>query len=112
MRCLDRAQQRPLLMTVATRRSGPSTKLFRMVSRFPAWDVFERKEVLPLLAQRIAQLPLASKKLLAMYYYDNLPISGIAACFNLPACRIYEILTQTVGVLGKDLLNFISRNVT
>lgn len=44
-----------------------------MVSRFPAWDVFERKEVLPLLAQRIAQLPLASKKLLAMYYYDNLP---------------------------------------
>ena len=73
-------------------------------------DVFERKEVLPLLAQRIAQLPLASKKLLAMYYYENLPISGIAACSNLPAGRIYEILTQTVGLLGRDLLNFINRN--
>jgi hypothetical protein len=69
----------------------------------PSLDVFERKEVLPMLAQRIAQLPLASQKLLALYYYEDLPISGIAACFNLPACRIYEILTQTVGLLGKDL---------
>ncbi len=63
-------------------------------------------------AQHIAQLPLASKKLLAMYYYENLPISEIAACFNLPACRIYETLTQTVGLLGNDVLKFISRNVT
>ena len=71
----------------------------------PSLDVLERKEVILLLAQRIGQLPLASKKLLAMYYYEDLPISGIAACFNLPASRIYEILTQTVGLLGKDLLN-------
>jgi DNA-directed RNA polymerase specialized sigma subunit len=61
--------------------------------------VLERKEVILLLAQRIGQLPLASKKLLAMYYYENLPISEIADCFNLPGCRIYEILTQTVGLL-------------
>ena len=75
----------------------------------PSLNVLEQKEVLPLLAQRIAQLPLASKKVLAMYYYENLPISGIAACFNLPACRIYEILRQTVGLLGNDLLKVISR---
>jgi predicted DNA-binding protein YlxM (UPF0122 family) len=62
--------------------------------------VLERKEVILLLAQRVGQLPLASKKLLAMYYYENLPISEIADCFNLPGCRIYEILTQTVGSLG------------
>jgi DNA-directed RNA polymerase specialized sigma24 family protein len=70
----------------------------------PGLEVLERKEVLPRLAQRIAQLPLASKKVLAMYYYENLPISGIAAYFNLPACRIDEILTQTVGLLQNDLL--------
>lgn len=75
----------------------------------PSLNVLERKEVLPLLAQRIAELPLASKKLLAMYYHENVPISGIAAFFNLPACRIYENLRQTVGVLGNDLLKFISR---
>ena len=77
----------------------------------PSLDVLERKELLSLLAQRIAQLPLASKKLLAMYYYENLPISGIAACFNLSACQIYEILEQTVGLLGNDILKIISRNV-
>jgi DNA-directed RNA polymerase specialized sigma subunit len=70
----------------------------------PSLGVLERKELLPLLAQRIAQLPLASKKVLAMYYYENLPISRIAACFNLPACRIEEILTQTVGSFRNDLL--------
>src|SRR5580692_11806793 len=41
----------------------------------PSLDVLERKELLSLLAQRIAQLPLASKKLLAMYYYENLESS-------------------------------------
>jgi hypothetical protein len=75
----------------------------------PSLSVLERKEVLPLLAQGIAQLPLASQKLLAMYYYEKLPISGIAGCFHLPACRIYEILRQTVGLLGNDLLKVISR---
>ena len=71
----------------------------------PGLDVLERKEVLPRLAERIAQLPPASKKVLAMYYHENLPISGIAACFDLPARRINEILTQAVGLLRNDLLN-------
>jgi predicted DNA-binding protein YlxM (UPF0122 family) len=70
----------------------------------PSSDLLERKTVLLLLAQRIAQLPMASKKLLAMYYYENLPISEIADCFNLPECRIYETLRQTVRLLGNDLL--------
>jgi DNA-directed RNA polymerase specialized sigma24 family protein len=59
----------------------------------PSFDVLERKEVLPLFARRIAQLPLTSKKILAMYYYENLSISEIAACFNLPVGRIDKVLT-------------------
>jgi RNA polymerase sigma factor FliA len=69
----------------------------------PSFDVLERKEVFPLLARRIAQLPLTSKKILAMYYYENLSISEIAACFDLHACRIDQILTQTVGLLENYL---------
>jgi len=71
----------------------------------PSLGVLERKEVLQVFAQRIAQLPLASKKVLAMYYYENMPISEIADCLNLPACRVDEVLTQTVGLLRNDLLN-------
>jgi len=79
----------------------------RSINRF---DALQRKEVLPILAQRIAQLPLISKKILAMCYYENLSISEIAACFNLPASRIDEILTQTVGLLGNYLLNVSTEN--
>ena len=89
-------------------------RLFHEIVRdgrlIPGFDALERKEVLPLLAQRIAQLPLMSKKILAMCYYENLSISEIAACFNLPACRIDEILTQTVGLLGNYLLNLSTEN--
>jgi hypothetical protein len=35
-------------------------------------DLFERKDVLPLLAQRIARLPLASKKLFRFWWNDTL----------------------------------------
>jgi hypothetical protein len=34
---------------------------------------------------------------------QSMPISRIATCFNLPACRVYEILRQTVGLLKRDL---------
>lgn len=59
----------------------------------------EKPEELTLLFQRITQLPLATKKILAMYYHERLPVSGIAACFNLPTRRIEEILTRTVRSL-------------
>ena len=89
-------------------------RLFHEIVRdgrpIPNFDALDRKEVLPLLAQRIAQLPLMSKKILAMCYYENLSISEIAACFNLPASRIDEILTQTVGLLGNYLLNVSTEN--
>jgi DNA-directed RNA polymerase specialized sigma24 family protein len=59
----------------------------------------ENPEELTLLFQRITQLPLGTKKILAMYYHERLPVSGIAACFNLPTRQIEEILTRTVRLL-------------
>ena len=38
-------------------------------------------------------LSMTPKKVLAMYYYEDFPISEIAACLNLPATQIEEILT-------------------
>jgi hypothetical protein len=40
-------------------------------------ELLKRKKVSSLLGQRIAQLPLGSKKVLAMYYYENLRISEL-----------------------------------
>jgi RNA polymerase sigma factor FliA len=68
-----------------------------------ALDVLERKEVLFLLAQRMAKLPEVQKKVLAMYYHENMKLSEIAKCFGLTESRICQIHTQTVGVLRKYL---------
>ena len=86
-------------------KNRPFYEIVRDDRSIPGLDQLERKELLLLLAQRIAQLSLTSKKIIAMYYYENLSISEIAACFNLPTCRIDEILKQTVGLLGNYILN-------
>jgi RNA polymerase sigma factor FliA len=73
-----------------------------------ALDVLERKEVLSLLAQRMIKLSEIQKKVLAMYYYENMKLSEIAACFGLTESRICQIHTQTVGVLRTYLANMLA----
>jgi DNA-directed RNA polymerase specialized sigma24 family protein len=110
----DEVSQTHATETIPDDRGDARARLFHEIVRdgrsIPDFDALERKEVLPLLAQRIAELPLMSKKILAMCYYENLSVSEIAACFNLPARRIDEILTQTVGLLGNYLLNLSTEN--
>ena len=59
-----------------------------------------RKDLLPLLVQRIEQLPPRAKKILAMYYYENLQLTEIATCFRLSECQIDQILTETLDLLN------------
>src|SRR6266481_1188094 len=61
----------------------------------------ERKGLLELLAERIAQLPEAPKKVLAMYYYEDLGLANIAACFNLSETQICQIHAEAVNELRK-----------
>jgi len=69
-----------------------------------ALDVLDRKEVLSLLTQRMAELPDTPKKVLAMYYYENMRLSEIAACFRVSESRICQIHTQTIGLLREYLV--------
>src|ERR1700736_6282640 len=71
-------------------------------------DALERKEVLSFLAQRMEQLPAVPKKVLAMYYYENMRLSEIATCFGLTESRICQIHTQTVGQLRHYLTNLLA----
>jgi RNA polymerase sigma factor for flagellar operon FliA len=64
-----------------------------------ACEVVERKELVALLAERIAQLPEMPRKVLAMYYYENLRLADIAAAFGLTESRICQIHTQAVKQL-------------
>jgi RNA polymerase sigma factor FliA len=60
-------------------------------SYVPALDVLGREEILSLLAERLAELPDMSKKVLAMHFYENMPFSDIAACFRLTESSICQI---------------------
>ena len=77
-------------------------------SCIPPLDVLERKEILSLLAQRMAQMPAVPKKVLAMYYYENMRLSDIAACFGLTESRICQIHTQAVASLRTYLTNLLA----
>jgi RNA polymerase sigma factor for flagellar operon FliA len=77
-------------------------------AHIPALDVLERKEAIALLTQRMAKLPEMPKKVLAMYYYENMRLSEIAACFGLTESRICQIHTQTIGLLRNYLKSLLA----
>jgi RNA polymerase sigma factor for flagellar operon FliA len=64
-------------------------------------DGMEKAELLQLLTQRIAELPDIPKKILAMYYFENMRLAEIAAVFGLTESRICQIHAQTIlGLRG------------
>ena len=77
-------------------------------SCIPALDVLDRKEVLSLLTQQMAELPDTPKKVLAMYYYENMRLSEIAARFRVSESRICQIHTQTIGLLRNYLVSCLA----
>ena len=87
-----------------TASDGSFPKFARNDSCHSSFENMGRKDLLPLLVQRIEQLPPKAKKILAMYYYDNLQLTEIATCFRLSECQIDDILTETVDLLNNYLL--------
>ncbi len=59
-------------------------------------DNLEKAELVQLLTQRIADLPDIPKKILAMYYYENMRLAEIAEVFGLTESRICQIHAQTI----------------
>jgi RNA polymerase sigma factor FliA len=73
-----------------------------------ALDVLERREVLALLAQRMAKLPDIQKKILALYYHENKQLSEIATHFGLTEARTIQIHQQTVELLRNYVGNVLA----
>jgi RNA polymerase sigma factor FliA len=73
-----------------------------------AVHALERKEIISLLAKRMAQLPELQRKVLAMYYYENMQLAEIAAIFGLTESRICQIRGEAVEVLRKYLTKLLA----
>ena len=72
-----------------------------------ASDRLEKKELTRLVLERLQFLPDVPKKIMAMYYFEDMRLAEIAEAFGLSEGRISQIHTQTV--LG--LRAFIQRMV-
>jgi DNA-directed RNA polymerase specialized sigma subunit len=75
-------------------------------------DPLQRKRDILLLARRIGELPRAQKLVLAMYYYENLKPTEIAACLGLTEREIELIRAQTVRLLQANLFRESRRTKT
>jgi RNA polymerase sigma factor for flagellar operon FliA len=70
-----------------------------------AREALEKREVLNLVAEQIKKMPDLPKKILAMYYFENMRLAEIALVFRLSEGRISQIHTQAV----LSLRNFLKR---
>ena len=68
-------------------------------------DGMEKSELLQLLTQRMTGLPDIPRKIIAMYYFENMRLAEIAEVFGLTESRICQIHSQTI--LG--LRSFLGR---
>jgi RNA polymerase sigma factor for flagellar operon FliA len=59
-------------------------------------DELQRKELVQLMIGRLQQLPDMQKKVLAMYYFEDMRLAEIAAVFGVTEGRISQIHTQAV----------------
>jgi RNA polymerase sigma factor for flagellar operon FliA len=76
---------------------GPSLHdLLRDENDVTGRDNLEKAELVQLLTQRIADLPDIPRKILAMYYYENMRLAEIAEVFGLTESRICQIHAQTI----------------
>lgn len=65
-------------------------------SQEDALRILERRELMQLVVQQMQKMPDLTRKILAMYYFENLRLSEIAAVFSLTEGRISQIHTQAV----------------
>jgi DNA-directed RNA polymerase specialized sigma subunit len=65
----------------------------------PESDNAQHKESVLLLAQCISRLPSLQKKVLAKYYFENMPVADIAATLGLSKIRTCQILVETSAQL-------------
>jgi RNA polymerase sigma factor for flagellar operon FliA len=64
----------------------------------------EKEELTRLLAQRIEELPSQQKKILSMFYYENVRIGEIAKAFSVTSSRVSQVHTRTLNELRAWLL--------
>lgn len=83
---------------------GTLHELIQDEQAVPVQETLEREEAAQIVAQQIAVLPDIQRKVLAMYYHENMRLAEIAAVFHLTESRICQIHAQAVLSLRTHLM--------
>ena len=75
------------------------SKKYRIGSVIWDFDALDRDEVLSLLVQCIARVSQIPKKVLAMYYHENLQLAEIATELGLTEYEIDQMRARTLDLL-------------
>jgi len=75
----------------------------------PVQTSLENEEMSQLMARKIEELPDIQRRVLAMYYYENMRLGEIAAVFNLTESRICQIHSRALLGLRAHLEHARSR---
>lgn len=62
----------------------------------PVQSRMEQQELTEIIAQKIAELPDIQRRVLAMYYHENMRLAEIAAVFRLTESRICQIHSRAI----------------
>ena len=74
-------------------------------SQRSAFETLEQRELIQQVVNQMARMPELQRKVLAMYYFENMRLAEIAAAFSLTEGRISQIHTQAV----MSLRTFVKR---
>ena len=85
---------------------------YKIGSLICEFDASERDDVLSSLIQCIARLPEIQKKVLAMYYYENLELSEIAIGIGLTEYETDEMRAGALGVLQATLATQLGQQLS
>jgi DNA-directed RNA polymerase specialized sigma subunit len=76
------------------------------------WNCLQRKEDILLLAQCLAELPRLQKKLLSLYYLENIPLGDIAVGCGLSEAQTGEMVVGSIDLLRRYFCNIHRRSIS
>lgn len=91
---------------------GDGAKIHEVISDETELDARERcekREVVKMMKERIHKLPEVPRKVLMMYYFENMRLAEIAEVFNLTESRICQIHAQAITSLRSYLQRINNR---
>ncbi len=89
----------PLDNASSNNEDSESTDLYEIIpdeGLVPVTSKMEKDELTQLVAERINQLPEVPRKVLAMYYFQDMRLAEIAEVFSLTESRICQIHSQAI----------------